>query len=369
MSRNDRPNSENAGDAGVGSDASNVVELRQRVLAIEKELRELAELNHAIFPLIVGGDGLPPGVFAARFDRTFSDADELSSQEQLPLRTQGDFYVVRRIENSVYFVVGDATGHHARAGGLKLFAAVMLARIFDECERERLEPAPIDILNRLDQRFLVSAMADEAGGVSGGANMVVIRTDIAHRRISFASAGLPVRSLGRGGRYHGRFDEFNGVKFHQIGVPPRIKKRICRNINSEGISFLAIVTDGFHALARKYLSPPHAGDTSADEKFGPRRITQALRRGYTSPARPAGVFPATYIANELTVAAKRFRSNRQIPEEFDDHRLVVVIDLAAVWQIALIDSAAAGRPLDIRLDAAGPSGAPKKSKALTKCLP
>jgi hypothetical protein len=42
---------------------------------------------------------------------------------------------------------------------------------------------------------------------------------------------------------------------------------------------------------------------------------------------------AAKIASSLVAAAKDFRKGYRIPEASDDDRLVVIVDLEAVWQL------------------------------------
>ncbi len=347
--------------------SSKVKMLGRAITALENDLRHLAELNRVIFPVIVGSAGLPGDVLVARFDSAAPKSSEL-----LHLPAQGDFYFARRIDNSIYLVVGDATGHHAHAGGLKLYMATMLTRLFEKCEREKTLLSPTKILKQVDAWFSIATQSPTED--LGGAQLVLIRIDMAApSSIRFASAGLPVYALGPDLDEYGAFNEFNRVQFRPAGEQAKSKRQV-GEIAARKACFLVVATDGFHGLKRRVRAARRGrGKSGGDESFGLRGVKRALRRGYKAAAAgSAAVCPAERIADALTESAKRFREGGPPKDYDDDHRLVVVVDLGAVWRMAETEAEAAALvpvPDALRIGAGRASQAAENVGALTKCIP
>jgi Stage II sporulation protein E (SpoIIE) len=309
--------------------------LQRCLTTVEDELQHLVELNRALLHRMVDDPSVPDGVFAAKFDRTDPAADGCKARRPVWKRTQGDFYLVRRLGHSIYFVVGDATGHHAHAAGLKLFAVTALVRMFEEFASTQVLPEPIEIVTRLDEWFSTpkNRMLKEAQ-VTGGANIIVVRIDARpEKAVAFASAGLPAYSLGERLEQHGSFGDFNGVGFRSDRVAENPKRQLDK-VKVEGVGFLAVVTDGFRSLGRRsHKKKGERSNPGSIELFRDHRVNEALRQGYGS-LRPDSPSPALRIAEALTEEAKRFRRGFYIPEDNDDDRLVLVVDLDAIWRSA-----------------------------------
>jgi len=345
--------------------------LQRRLATAEDELRRLAELNGVLIDRMAGDPSVAGGIFVAEFDMTDPAADACVVRRKWRGEIQGDFHFVRRLGRSIYFVVGDATGHHAHAGGLKLFAVTGLVLMFEAFARDKAQPEPIEIVQRLDEWFSTQANGTaKQAGLSGGANLIVVRIDATPRRaVIYTSAGLPVHALGQRFEQHGSFGDFNGVGFCGDGAE-RDPIRKSDVIDVGGVGFLAIVTDGFRALGRRPRATGGARGNGKDpEQFGDHGVEAALLQGCRSAG--AAASPAGHIAGALTAEARRFRRGYSVPEDHDDHRLVLVVDLNAIWTGAASSVDEAAPPLV----AEGQAGllelrrGGKKLGKLTKCLP
>jgi hypothetical protein len=344
--------------------------LRRRLGTVEDELRNLVELNRALLHRLVDNESVAAKIYAAEFDRTDPKADDCEAFRAWKGEARGDFYLARRLSQSIYFVVGDATGHHAHAEGLKLFAVTALDRIFEEFARVRVVPEAIQIVNELDRWFLApkTRMTKEAN-FTGGANIVVVRVDAApDQAIAYASAGLPIYALGEQFERHGSFRDFDGVRFDPVESPTRKRGKI----EVKGVDFLAIVTDGFRALGRRACNNNgQRSNARRIELFGDGRVKEALQQGYRS-LDSIGQSPALRIVKALTEKARRFRRGFCIPEDHDDHRLVLIVDLQAIWRS---ETSHLRKAEPVPLTADGPADlvalkrVGKTVGKLTKCLP
>src|ERR1700733_2502326 len=125
----------------------------RRVKVMRQELSDLSQLNAAMFRQIFSGEPLEKEVFAARYDKTNPKEDGCITARGWDLRIEGDFYLVKRVHGFVYIIVGDATGHHAYAGGLKVFVAAALQNIFDRFQKKRRVPTSTEVLKKLNKFF------------------------------------------------------------------------------------------------------------------------------------------------------------------------------------------------------------------------
>lgn len=323
--------------AGSRLGTSSLELMKRRLAVLQDELQQLVELNRVSLQRVVDDASVANEIFAARFDKTDPLADACQAPRTWKGKIQGDFYLVRRLGKSIFFIVGDATGHHAHAGGLKLFAITALVRIFNDFAPARVLPKPIEIVEHLDRWFSAppKRMAKEAN-LRGGTNVTVIRVDSSPRTVTYASAGLPVHALGKSFAVHGSFDDFNGVSFQADARKKR--SRDVGKIEVEDVHVLAIVTDGFRSLGRRTarLNGNNGGRAKSIEQFRDQGVHGALQQGYMS-SQSASSLRAGQIAETLTEGARRFRSGCYIPEAYDDHRLVLVVDLDAIWRIEASD--------------------------------
>ena len=243
----------------------------KRFSVMEDEFHQLSKLNSAMFNRVFRNQLDPTSFFWAEYDKTSPKDDECTAPRLWNVRMAGDFYIVRRVHDAIYAVVGDATGHHAYAGGLQVFVAVAMERIFDQMERASQRAAPAEVVRYLLDFFHnVGAAAIPEDPLEGGASLVVIRVDLdASRTVHYASAGLPVYALGAKGlpRTFGAFHEFKSVMFAEEENP---MVPLHGTIDSGDLLFLVCVTDGFKDLGRAKASSGRRGFQRVEE-FGEER--------------------------------------------------------------------------------------------------
>ncbi|MEA2944552.1 MAG: hypothetical protein QOD09_5081 [Bradyrhizobium sp.] len=305
---------------------------------MRQELTDLAQLNSAMFRQIFSGEPIAKGIFAAQYDKTDPGLDGCEATRGWDLRIDGDFFLVKRVHNFIYVIVGDATGHHAYAGGLKLFVAAALQSIFERFMKKIRPPTGGKVLKKLHQFFFKvgeAALTENPDKpLQTGTDAVVIRISPFAKTVTYASAGLPAFALGPSGlvRY-GNFSDPFGISFPtdlHSAVPFQPEEG---PIDVRDVRFLAVVTDGFRDLGRISLANP--ADAGSTERFGEaciaRTLVGAAARLKDDPtSQPSD---AAKIAASLVAAAKDFRKGYRIPEASDDDRLVVIVDLEAVWQL------------------------------------
>lgn len=305
-----------------------------RCRALKDELEQLSWLNRAMFERLFDGHVATSDWISHAFDRTDPARDECSAERNSDLRIDGDFFLIKQVDPYVYIIVGDATGHHAYAGGLKVFIAAAVQRIFDSLAAEP-PPEPGSIVELLQNVFSLvgGAQAGEVElGARGGANIAVVRiaTTDGHS-ISYASAGLPIYALAKEGNATklGEFSDLKGVRFPSSNdvVAPSI-------VSSDGpqahdCAFLAIFSDGFRDHARQ--RPGQGAPTN--EFFRAKSVLDVLE---ATVARENGeqVVSAHTLVEAVIAAAREFRKGCLVPEIGDDDRLIVVIDLTRLCSLS-----------------------------------
>jgi hypothetical protein len=313
-----------------------------RVEAMRQELTDLAQLNSAMFRQVFSGEPIEKGIFAHQYDKTDPERDECETTRGWDLRIDGDFFLVKQVHNFIYVIVGDATGHHAYAAGLKLFVAAALQSIFDRFLKKIRPPTGAKVLKKLHQFFFKVGEAalteNPEKPLQGGANAVVIRISPSSKAVTYASAGLPAFALSPSGlvRY-GDFDDRLGISFPTDLQDDTKFAPLEGSMDVRDIRFLVMVTDGFRDLGRvsKNLASP-SGQTGPTERFGESCIQTTLINAaadleYDQTSQPSA---AAKMASSLAAAAKDFRKGYRIPEAADDDRLVVIVDLHAVWRLS-----------------------------------
>ena len=302
----------------------------QRVEAMRQELNDLSQLNAAMFRQIFSGDSIEKGLFAARYDKTNPEADRCLAERGWDLRIEGDFFLVKHVHDSIYIIVGDATGHHAYAGALKVFVAAALQNLFDSFAKKKREPTASRVLKELHAFFLkvgeAALVEDSSRPLQHGVDAIVIRIRPEARAVTCASAGLPLFQVGpKDIARIGDFNDQNGINFPSSleSAEPFDPKDIPLDVRET--RFLAVVTDGFQDLRRIVSGNP--------QSFGVAGIRTALQSAVPQCEirQSRGQFPAAVVASTLVAAAKAFREGYMIPEETDDDRLAVVVDLRAAW--------------------------------------
>lgn len=305
---------------------------RRRIRAMHEELLDLSVLNAVLFDEMSASGFAYERMITTRFDFTDPKKDRCRVEKHWDLRTEGDFYLVRMLGRSIYFVVGDATGHNAYAGGLKVFIAAALKSIFERLELGSREPTCARVINELRKYFNYVAakslqVANRTRQLQDGADLVVLRVELDRRKLSFASAGIPIIALGSDDHFmYGRFDSTKGIRFPDPAGTSLGSAPVVGSIDAKKFGFLAIVTDGFRNLRRLPFGSKRV-DRSKMDGFGDEATTRALVRGVRRATFRPGK-STDQIASSLVDSARDFRKNYKIPETADDDRLVVVIDIA-----------------------------------------
>jgi stage II sporulation SpoE-like protein len=291
------------------------------------ELKDLSRLNSAMFSWVCSDNLAMTSFLAAMFDKTDPSIDKCEATRSWDMTLQGDFYLLQRLGRFIYVVAGDAAGHHAYAGALKVFVAAALKQVFEDSSWYRALTAE-SVLHELQDRFFdvgKVALKDDGIPLSGGANVVVVRIDIENRAITYASAGLPVFTISSRWRIeqHGKYSEGKGVSFPQSLEAPSDFKPEAGSVPTERIDYLAFVTDGFRNLKRLGC----CGTEVADPFFTDEDVKAALLGAVTKLANGQSRPTPQQVAGSLITAARRFREGYMIPEIRDDDRLVVVMDV------------------------------------------
>jgi hypothetical protein len=298
------------------------------------EIKQLSRLNSALFRWVFSTDRTDEDFFAALFDRTHAGNDNCVSERFSHVGIQGDFYLVRRVGRYAYIVAGDATGHHAYAGGLIVFLLSILQQIFASVRWWRALTA-VDLLSEMNKRIVSvgrAALRDkDSEGLYGGANLIVLRIDAMSDEVLYASAGLPVYVVGPTlepqVRQFGDFADAKGLRFPQDLQAPAPPAPDFGRLPAQGGEYLAILTDGFRALRRAPAEPDAPPKEGSDAIYGDERACSALRQSARLAAHPETRPSAKQVAERLVNSAVKFRRGHAIPEVHDDDRLVVVIDL------------------------------------------
>jgi hypothetical protein len=221
---------------------------------------------------------------------------------------------------------------------LKVFVAAALASIFAGSDKHSQPPRAIDVIRKLDDFFYnVGKTASRGHRPKDGTTMAVVRVDAAPaRKVSYGSAGLPVYSLGRSGLIkHGDFNDSRAISFPITRDEPRQRVQPDGDVIDVGENrFLVVVTDGFRTLGRQQSKAKEPSDHAGSvKKFGEHGVTRTLKRGFRNCNQASEQpTPVACITKSLIKAAIKFRQGHDIPEAFDDDRLVVVIDLDAIWE-------------------------------------
>jgi hypothetical protein len=326
----------------VGVQPSQTVELSPGQVAYRRqELKDLSRLNRAMFRWVYSGDPTAMSFFAAMFDKTDPSKDGCEATRSWDMTIQGDFYLLQRVSDILYIVVGDAAGHHAYAGALKVFVAAALQQVFERSPWFwSAPPSAAVVLQDLESRFLAvgkTALEDDFGEpLSGGANMVVVRIDMRGGGTSYASAGLPVFALGPAPllKKFGDYSDGRGISFpknlqHFTKFDPESGP-----LPTEGVDFLAFVTDGFRVLRRFPIANGDATEAGIDEFFGDDGVKTALLNMMLGPPEAELRPSADQVAERLVDSARQFRKGFMIPEAHDDDRLVVVVDIQKAQRAA-----------------------------------
>lgn len=316
---------------------------KERVEAMRRELSDLSQLNAAMFGQMFSDELAKKEFFAAEYDKTDRMRDDCDVTRGWDLRIEGDFYLVKRIHNYIYVIVGDATGHHAYAGGLQVFVAAALQSIFDYFTKRGRPPTSTKVLNELNQFFVRvgrAALIETKKPLEHGTDAIVIRVETTRKtrngttkKITFASAGLPVIALSSNGpvSYGYNFRDSKGISFPVDLETATQFEPEKGSIDIRNTRFLAVVTDGFRGLEREPRRTEAAGGMGATETFGDARVRRALVSAVATVAKVHAIqAPAAAIASALVESARGFRRGYMIPETSDDDRLVVIIDLDAI---------------------------------------
>jgi hypothetical protein len=316
---------------------------KERVEAMRRELSDLSQLNAAMFGQMFSDELAKRKFFAARYDKTDRIKDDCDVTRGWDLRIEGDFYLVKQIHNFIYIIVGDATGHHAYAGGLQVFVAAALQSIFDQFTERGRPPTSTKVLKELNRFFFRvgrAALIENKKPLEHGADAVVIRVETTRKtkggwtkKTTYASAGLPVIALSSDGpvSYGCDFYDSKGIGFPTDLQATRQFEPETGSIDVQKTRFLAVVTDGFRGLGRKPRRTEGRPDEIDEiESFGDVRVRGALVRAAAGLEDQVARAPAATIASALVESARDFRRGHMIPETSDDDRLVVIVDLEAL---------------------------------------
>jgi hypothetical protein len=317
---------------------------------MQEELIDLSALNGAMFNQLFATPALYRRFIATQYDVTDADKDKCEVERNWDLQIEGDFCIVKRLGRYLYLIVGDATGHNAYAGGLKLFVAAALETIFYRFDERRRAPACKAVLRELSKWFIDVGHKSLKDGsrLQDGVDAVILRFDLMRRRVSFASAGIPVLALrSEDSCLYGEFDNTRGIRFPDgVGVNTFVEPQT-GTINVKKFPFLAVVTDGFRNLKRARRGSKCASHGSI-MSFDDKAITNALLVGAKRVSgEKRGKSAAAAIASSLIDSARKFRRGFKVLEIHDDARLVVAVDVNRAFSASaerLNESGARGRP-------------------------
>lgn len=290
-----------------------------------EELKSLSLLNDAMFEHVFEGGAIKKELFSRRFDRTDPEADRCTVTRAWDARIEGDFYVIKQLGHFLYVIVGDATGHHAYAGALKVFIASSLQRILQG--RPTRPPSAKRVLSQLNDQFQAVGLAAIRSGpepLRDGADVLVLRMDPHKDEIHYASAGLPFYGLGKAGtQRYSQFSDTRSISFpeDESGGPPF--RPDTGRLRMSDHPYCVVVTDGFRGMARR------VGEDAADqtETYGDARVEAALAKAYSALGAGPNRERCDRIAEGLVEDARAFRMDHEISDAHDDDRLVLVVDL------------------------------------------
>jgi hypothetical protein len=294
---------------------------------VRDEIKPLSRLINAMFNDIQSVSNGIDKYYASKFDHLNPRKENILNTGPSDFEVQGDFYLIKRsADGHMYIVFGDATGHFAYAGGLKLFIASKLLRVFDQQRGKKSRPLTAElIVKALDGEFQrvgrAALHANRRKPLEDGASMVVVRIHPTRKMAEYASAGIPVRTI----TLDGELKQYGGRPISLLFPSSLQRKRPLKpdvgSFTIDKTAFLAFVTDGFENLGRakfKDVDQP-------DETMGQTAVEKALR-GPFRRALPGDVTAAD-IAESVVRRARHWRKNHFIPESADDDRLVLVFDV------------------------------------------
>lgn len=325
---------------------------REKIAA--KELKDLSPLIRAMSDdyseeLFNLSDDLASGV-VAMFDHLDPKKDKCLNKEPWDSSIEGDFNFTRMTPSGHVFVIfGDAHGHFAHASGLRLFVAASLKRIFDRHGDSRV-PTALALINDLNNEFLrvgCDALRRNASQpLRGGTNLVVLRIHPGTKTADYASAGIPLMWLTAKGAAHEKGKMLNYDKFLMFPEKAQPKDEGQKTttltkgtILLTNIAYFVMFTDGFEGLGR--LSS--AKSKERPEKLGRSNLIAALTKAFHRPKRTA-----KKLSQAIVSCAQNWRKGYFVPEQLDDDRLVLVVDLEKFRQRSLRrgDASTSGSPVE-----------------------
>jgi len=304
-------------------------ELTRRLRLAHDEIRPLSLLIKAMFNDVRDVTSIFNKYYESKFDHLDPEEEQLLNKRHSYFEVEGDFYLVRNARSGyVYIVFGDATGHFAYAGGLKLFIAMGLKRIFDRHLNSKTKPLTAEqVVMALDdefQRVGRAALRDNRRKpLEHGANLIVIRIHPADQTADYASAGIPARAIMSDGTLK-QYGEMLDAKSLMFPSSLRPKRRLTPEVGTfsiDQVAYLAFVTDGFQNLGRSNKK----GTDEPDETMGHNAIDKALLRPFKQ--KPLGELTASHLVDSVIRQARNWRRNYFVPETTDDDRLVLVFDV------------------------------------------
>jgi hypothetical protein len=304
--------------------------IRNQLARVQGELKPLSRLIKAMFNDIDTNTRSISMYYAAKFDRTEPRKEQILNKKRTDMEIEGDFYLINATSDGyVYIVFGDATGHFAYAGGLKLFIATALQRIFDRnigiSKKTSTAAHVVRALSDEFQRVGEAALRDNRRKpLEDGANLIVVRVHPGARRVDYASAGVSVTAIAEDGGvkpYGGMFDRpKKSLRFPTSLRHRRELKPIIGSFGTERIAFLAFVTDGFENLGRSTSKDPR----HPVKKLGRDAVNRALRRPFKRKKQPV---KADGLVESVVRCARNWRRDHFVPEDADDDRLVLAFDI------------------------------------------
>jgi Stage II sporulation protein E (SpoIIE) len=296
-----------------------------RTEVAREELKDLSRLNNAMYRWVYSDNLATTSFLAAMWDMTDPSKDKCEVSRSRDMTIQGDFYFLQRVGRLTYIIVGDAAGHDAYAGGLKIFIAAALKEVFERASWFWALTAE-EVLQELRTRFLAvgKAALQDHEQLYGGATMVVVRIDRRLRATTYASAGLPVFTISSAGEFKcfGKYSDIEGISFPESLQSTSDLKPDAGTVPTEGVDFLAFVTDGFRSLQRLAC----CGAEVPGPFFGQDGVENALVSASLDAVGKDRPDPQQ-VAERLVHAARKFREGYMIPDSRDDDRLVVVVDV------------------------------------------
>ena len=117
-----------------------------------RELAKISKLIAGLFHLHSESRDLEEGYYYATYDRTLPDELPEAARKGRSGALDGDFFWVRTFDDALVIVFGDAMGHFAYAGGLKMLVGSALSRVAEKHEAGQ-EVRAKDILSRIAYVF------------------------------------------------------------------------------------------------------------------------------------------------------------------------------------------------------------------------